>query len=154
MANVMTLIAACLLITQLGFYQPVRIPHSPEQPLLIHPLDGATGVIDHSRHVNVSDVDGDPVDVTFYGRPVVNQGDDFTIVTLPDTQYYSRDYPPIFYSQTGWIVDNQSTENVAAVLHVGDLVDLKYFAGTVGGCPDGDVCAWDNPSVWGSRRQP
>jgi PKD repeat protein len=49
--------------------------------------------------------------------------EDFTIVVLPDTQFYSKSYPAIFSSQTQWIVDNKDTLNIAYVAHVGDIVD-------------------------------
>jgi hypothetical protein len=46
-----------------------------------------------------------------------------TVVVLPDTQYYSSSHPDIFAAQTRWIVEQKPARNVAAVLHVGDLVD-------------------------------
>jgi len=46
-----------------------------------------------------------------------------TVVVLPDTQYYASSYPGIFAAQTRWIVEQQATRNIAAVLHVGDIVD-------------------------------
>ena len=49
--------------------------------------------------------------------------EDFTVVVLPDTQFYSKSYPAIFSSQTQWIVANQNTLNIAYVAHVGDIVD-------------------------------
>jgi hypothetical protein len=53
--------------------------------------------------------------------PVVNP---FTIVALPDTQYYSQyaKLAPIFAAQTQWVVNNRVTENVAFVTHPGDIV--------------------------------
>lgn len=50
-------------------------------------------------------------------------GDEFTIVALPDTQYYSRDFPAIFQSQTQWIVDHVQDQNIKMVLGLGDIVD-------------------------------
>lgn len=50
-------------------------------------------------------------------------GEDFTIVVLPDTQYYSESYPNTFYSQTEWIVDNKDELNIVYVAHLGDLVE-------------------------------
>ena len=47
----------------------------------------------------------------------------FTVVVLPDTQYYSSSYPDIFPAQTGWIVAQKSARNIAVVLHEGDIVD-------------------------------
>jgi hypothetical protein len=52
----------------------------------------------------------------------------FTIVVLPDTQYYSARYPAIFTSQTQWILNNQASRNIAFVLHEGDLTDTNTVA--------------------------
>ena len=49
-------------------------------------------------------------------------GQDFTIIVLPDTQYYSEKYPSIFKVQTQWIVNNKNTLNIAYVAHTGDIV--------------------------------
>jgi hypothetical protein len=48
-----------------------------------------------------------------------------TLVVLPDTQYYASTYPDVFTSQTSWIVEQTPPLklNIAAVLHVGDIVD-------------------------------
>jgi hypothetical protein len=47
----------------------------------------------------------------------------FTILALPDTQYYSSNFPYIFDSQIEWIVAEHRVGNVAFVLTVGDIVD-------------------------------
>lgn len=47
----------------------------------------------------------------------------FTIIVLPDTQYYSKSYPWIFENQTKWIVENKESMNIVFVSHLGDLVD-------------------------------
>lgn len=56
----------------------------------------------------------------------------FTVVGLPDTQFYSRDFPGIFESQTRWVAQNQRRLNVQFVSHYGDLVQngdsLTQFA--------------------------
>jgi len=46
-----------------------------------------------------------------------------TIVALPDTQYYARDYAAIFHSQTQWIADNATERNIAMVLGLGDITN-------------------------------
>ena len=51
-----------------------------------------------------------------------SQNNNFTIVALPDTQYYSQLYPQTFTAQTQWIVNNASSLNVQAVLGLGDIV--------------------------------
>jgi murein tripeptide amidase MpaA len=52
----------------------------------------------------------------------------FTIVVLPDTQFYSESYPGIFDNQTQWIVDNAAGMNILFVLHEGDLVNNDIIA--------------------------
>ncbi len=47
----------------------------------------------------------------------------FTIIALPDTQYYSAYYPEIFLNQTRWIVANKENLNIIFVTHLGDVVD-------------------------------
>jgi hypothetical protein len=47
----------------------------------------------------------------------------YSIVVLPDTQYYSANYPDLFDAQTAWIVAEHAAGNVAFVLHEGDIVD-------------------------------
>lgn len=46
-----------------------------------------------------------------------------TLIVLPDTQYYASSYPDVFAGQTNWILAQQLPLNIAAVLHVGDIVD-------------------------------
>jgi len=52
--------------------------------------------------------------------------EDFTIIVLPDTQFYSASMnggsPEIFEAQTRWIVENRDSLNIAFVTHVGDFV--------------------------------
>ncbi|MEA2699655.1 MAG: hypothetical protein QOI66_3926, partial [Myxococcales bacterium] len=47
----------------------------------------------------------------------------YSIVVLPDTQYYSSSWPDIFTAQTRWLVENRQAQQIAFVLHTGDLVD-------------------------------
>jgi hypothetical protein len=52
--------------------------------------------------------------------------ENFTIIVLPDTQYYSEGNPHIFENQTQWIVENIDDLNIVFVSHLGDLVDEWY----------------------------
>ena len=63
----------------------------------------------------------------------LGQSDDFTIVALPDTQFYSASYPQIFNQQTQWIRDNATALNIKLVLGEGDIVN--------GG---GEISQWQN----------
>jgi hypothetical protein len=94
----------------------------PNQPVNPDPADGDLQVsIPVTLSVDVSDPDGDPMDVSFYQTSPLPE--DFTIVVLPDTQHYSESYPLIFDSQTEWIVDNIGSMNIIFVTHEGDIVD-------------------------------
>lgn len=48
---------------------------------------------------------------------------DYSIVVLPDTQYYAAAFPDIFMKQASWIVENRTPQQIAFVLHTGDIVD-------------------------------
>ena len=61
---------------------------------------------------------------------------DFTIVALPDTQYYSAHFPATFAAQTQWIVDNKAKENIQLVIGLGDIVDNG-----------GDLAQWENANA-------
>jgi len=61
------------------------------------------------------------------------QSGDFTIVALPDTQFYSANDPQIFNQQTQWIRDNAAALNIKLVLGEGDIVN--------GG---GEISQWQN----------
>lgn len=74
--------------------------------------------------VDLEGADADPSKVTFYVREI-RDDDDFTIVVMPDTQYYTRvgDNHDYFYDQTQWIIDNHDAYRIAGVIHNGDIVD-------------------------------
>ena len=93
--------------------------------MLVAPVDGATGVsTSPSLSVDVSDPDADSLTTTFYGRPAGAAAPDFSIVVLPDTQFYSETYPAIFAAQTQWAIDTRSTLNTVFVTHLGDIVNV------------------------------
>lgn len=93
---------------------------------LVGPGDGATGIFTPpTLEVRVTDADGHPMNVTFYGRLANGDGsgDDFTIIALPDMQNQSQYYPLASNAQTQWIVNNQAAQNIAFVTQLGDLVN-------------------------------
>ncbi len=53
----------------------------------------------------------------------------FTLVVLPDTQFYALDHPEIFQAQTRWIRDKAQELGIAFVLHEGDIVDYAEDRG-------------------------
>lgn len=102
-----------------------------ERPLmqiaLNAPAHGATDVgLSPTLNVSVSHRVGLPMTVTFVGRPAPPVGPDFTLVALPDTQFYSSSLnggsPAIFKAQTDWIVANTVARNIAFVTQLGDCV--------------------------------
>jgi MYXO-CTERM domain-containing protein len=107
---------------------PFDASFPPSEPTLIRPADGATGTaLDPELVVQVEDPEGDEVEVRFYGRPLQAPDEDFTLVMLPDTQYYcsggNGGAPEMFLAQTEWIVAQREALNIAWVAHVGDLVN-------------------------------
>ena len=48
---------------------------------------------------------------------------DFSVVLLPDTQFYSQDFPQTFTAQTQWIVNNAASKNIRMVIGEGDIVN-------------------------------
>lgn len=55
--------------------------------------------------------------------PKVDSAESFTFIVLPDTQFYSANYPGIFCGQTDWIAANQKRLNIAFVSQLGDIVN-------------------------------
>ncbi len=65
--------------------------------------------------------------VSFYARPAPNEvRSNFTIVALPDTQFYVASInggaPDTFAAQTDWIVAQREASNIVYVAHLGDCV--------------------------------
>ena len=84
------------LIPELEETVPPNAP--PDPPSNETPQDQATEVESNPQLcVDVSDFEGELLDVRFFGRELTEApADDFTIVVLPDTQLYSQTYPSVF----------------------------------------------------------
>ncbi len=61
--------------------------------------------------------------IGYSGRAQVT-APDFSVVVLPDTQFYSESHPAIFNAQTQWIVTNSAKYNIPFVLGEGDIVNV------------------------------
>ena len=80
----------------------------------------------------VSDPEASNLTVKFYGRKKVNNGAKFSIIALPDTQFYTEEpqgqnsggggHNGIFKAQTQWIADHRVDSNIAFVVQLGDCV--------------------------------
>jgi hypothetical protein len=96
----------------------------PAEPQPLAPADGGIVAADDVELVvHVPDPSGTTREVAFYGRPLEPPGEDFAIVLLPDTQHYAERFPGIFAAQTRWVVEQRESLNIAAVFHLGDIVD-------------------------------
>jgi hypothetical protein len=74
--------------------------------------------------------------------------ENFTIVALPDTQYYSQSYAWIFENQTEWIVKNENKDNIVFVTHLGDIVE-HYDGSYEWGYADIAMSTLDNQVPYG-----
>ncbi|MBK7712712.1 MAG: metallophosphoesterase [Bacteroidales bacterium] len=52
-----------------------------------------------------------------------DKNDFFSIIILPDTQYYTSRFPDFIYKQMEWIVKNKGQYNIQYVVHMGDITD-------------------------------
>ncbi|MCW5844141.1 MAG: tandem-95 repeat protein, partial [Caldilinea sp.] len=103
---------------------------APNAPSLVAPADGAGDVTQPpALTVNVTDPEADEMTVTFYGR-IKNAppAPDFTLIAIPDPQYYASTYPAIYTAQMQWIVENKTTRNIVYAASLGDNVDVSTNA--------------------------
>ena len=125
----------------------VSVSVSSNLPAAIAPAapdNEATGIgTSTTLRANITDPENGAATVTFYGRKTTpaTPGADFTLIAIPDTQFYSentgRNPSPggtgavasIFSEQTQWIVDSRAARNIAFVAHMGDIVQNGDFAG-------------------------
>ncbi len=110
------------------FVKPGAVLDHGAPPVLEAPApsdDASVPAQGASLSLSLNDPDGDELSVTFHLRELSTM-DDFTIVVLPDTQYYTvegKGREHIFYDQTKWIMDNFDGYDIAGVVHNGDIVD-------------------------------
>lgn len=94
---------------------------------LVAPANNAQGQINNpTLQAAVSNTAPGNLTVKFYGRVAeVNPSVDFSIVALPDTQFYTGELnggtKEMFYAQTEWIITNRVSRNIAYVAHLGDI---------------------------------
>lgn len=63
------------------------------------------------------------------GEPTESTSKDatFTVVLLPDTQFYSEKYPETFVAQTMWIRERVRQDNIKFVVCLGDIVQNAHI---------------------------
>jgi len=54
---------------------------------------------------------------------MADEAKEFTIVALPDTQFYSKTFPKVAAAQIDWIIANREKLNIVYVAHLGDVTD-------------------------------
>ncbi len=107
----------------------ISINNPPVQPTLIGPPHQSTGAGRNATlRVNVSDPENNAMTVTYFVRPCppVDTTPDFTIVGIPDTQFYTSELNggtnAMYKAQMNWIVNNLMNENIVFVEGLGDCV--------------------------------
>jgi hypothetical protein len=107
-----------------GFNAPVNTSPVISNP---NPANGATGVTGNDICVTVNDAENNPMSVKFYGRRKPTGNNKFTVIYLPDTQFYTSELNggsnSIFKAQTNWIVANKDALNIVYVNQLGDCVE-------------------------------
>lgn len=113
-----------------GVFRTTGAPFDLDAPPSItatFPAAGQTGI---SRNAELQALTEDPDDSTvtvrYFGRNTASGAlSDFTLVALPDTQFYSEneggDLARIFSAQTDWIVSQRKNLGIEGVLHLGDI---------------------------------
>ena len=82
------------------------------------------GLADALPATDASDAAGVSTDASMPHPELEN----YAIVVMPDTQYYSSSWPDIFAAQTRWIVEKRDEQRIAFVLQTGDVVDTDLPA--------------------------
>lgn len=134
---------------------------NPDQPPVVTPAgpaDGTTGIGGSTTvSAGIADPESGATTVTFYGRkttPAV-PGPDFTIATLPDTQFYSENLnnngrAATFSAQTQWLLDNRNSgvlPNLAFVSHMGDIAQDGDAVPAQWVVADGAMRVLENPAT-------
>jgi hypothetical protein len=116
------------LITTISATCRGQAPYPPVNPSPAN-LSGAS-TVNPNLCATVSDPNGGALQVRYFGRErMASNSNKFTIVFLPDTQYYTEEpqgnhggNSAMFNSQTAWIANNRAAKNIVYAGHLGDCV--------------------------------
>ncbi len=106
-----------------------QAPNQPVNPGPAH--QSATGSINPNLCATVTDPNGGTLQVKYSGRLKTTTGSEkFTIILLPDTQYYTEEpqgthdggNASMFNAQTTWIANHRQSMNIVYVGQLGDCV--------------------------------
>jgi hypothetical protein len=118
-----------ILIAGIGLRAYSQAPNQPVNPAPAN--QGGSGSINPNLCATVSDPNGGTLQVRYFGRvKPANGSQKFTIIILPDTQYYTEEpqgthygaNAAMFKSQTAWIANNRQSMNIVYVGQLGDCV--------------------------------
>lgn len=130
-----TMILCLVLVTTSTLALSQSLP--PNQPANPSPSNnGGSPTVNPNLCATVSDPNNGTVNVRYYGRAKSAGGSSlqkFTIILIPDTQYYSEvtsgggssstgGLIAMFNAQTNWIAANRASRNIVYVGHLGDCV--------------------------------
>ncbi len=132
--------------------------NQPPVVTIISPADNATGIgSSTSLNLTLADNEGDAQTVSYFGRrgTPATPGADFTVATLPDTQFYSENLAnngraATYFAQTQWLFDNRNSvamPNLAFISHMGDMVQNGDAVPAEWLVPDGAMKTIENPAT-------
>ena len=113
----------------IGFTSYSQAPNQPVNPVPAN--QGGTGTLNPNLCATVSDPNGGTIQVKYSGRvKTTNSSEKFTIILLPDTQFYTEEpqgnhdggNAAMFNAQTDWIANNRLSKNIVYVGQLGDCV--------------------------------
>jgi len=94
------------------------------------PLNSSTGQpLSVDLKALVTDPDSPNLTVKYFTRSSgkIHAGEDFTLIALPDTQYYSAEANGAnatwFSAQTDWVISEMDARNIKFAMHLGDITD-------------------------------
>ncbi len=108
---------------------PITGEATPAITLTTPAADGAGLPLSVDLKALVTDADSPELTVKYFTRRSgkLRAGEDFTVIALPDTQYYSAEANGAnatwFSAQTDWIVGEMDARNIKFVMHLGDITD-------------------------------
>ncbi len=132
---------------------------APQQPTNLSPANGQSSFAGNQVSMNVTDPEGKPMTVKLYGRPKSSAAalPNFTIIGLPDTQFYTQEpqgtggagggHNAIFKMQTQWIKDRRIDSNIAFVIQLGDCTQNGQLNEIEWKRADTAMKTIENPSV-------
>ncbi|MCX6274177.1 MAG: T9SS type A sorting domain-containing protein [Bacteroidetes bacterium] len=110
-------------------FNAITVNLPPNQPVLVSPSNNATNTnLTTNLQTNVTDPESGTLTVAYYARPCPpSAGSDFTVIGIPDTQYYTSllngGTNSIYKAQMTWIVNHLVSDNIVFVEGLGDCVE-------------------------------